>query len=91
MRTTTTTRSSSRRPTCPALAYAFGQGWGPGKDAKDQDFRFLPGSGKYKAGNGVYQDGGLVFQHPGGPWLAFFLAFQPQVFKTDANGNPLSA
>ena len=84
-----------------SLVHAFGQRWGPEKDVKDQYFRFLPGSGihdihmnqgnsgKYRADNGVYQDGGLVFQYPGGKWLAFFFAFQVQAFKTDAKGNPL--
>jgi len=83
-----------------ALVYAFGQKWGPETARKDQYFKFLPGngihdihmnqgnSGKYKRDNGVYQDGGLVFQYPNGRWLAFFLAFQSQSFKTDNQGNP---
>lgn len=86
-----------------SLIHAFGERWGPEKDVKDQCFKFLPGSGihdihmnqgnsgKYKADNGAYQDGGLVFQYPGGKWLAFFFAFQVQTFKTDAKGNPLPA
>lgn len=86
-----------------SLIHAFGERWGPEKDAKDQYFKFLPGSGihdihmnqgnsgKYKADNGVYQDGGLVFQYPGGKWLAFFFAFQVQTFKTDAKGHPVPA
>ncbi len=86
-----------------SLVYAFGEKWGPEKDRKDQYFKFLPGngihdihmnqgnSGKYKADNGVYQDGGLVFQYPGGKWLAFFFAFQSQAFNTDAKGHPLPA
>jgi len=86
-----------------SLAYAFGERWGPEKDTKDSCFKFLPGngihdihmnqgnSGKYKADNGVYQDGGLVFQYPSGKWLAFFFAFQSQAFNTDAKGHPLAA
>lgn len=52
-------------------------------------------SGKYRKDNGIWQDGGLVFWYPGtskaapGRWLAFFLAFQSQSFKTDGNGNPM--
>lgn len=48
-------------------------------------------SGKYKKDNGVYQDGGLVFQYPNGKWQAFFFAFQSQTFDTDDQGNPRAA
>ena len=84
-----------------SLIYAFGQKWGPEPGKKDQYFKFVPGngihdihmnqgnSGKYKKDNGVYQDGGLVFQYPNGKWQAFFFAFQSQSFKTDAGGNPI--
>ena len=83
-----------------SLVYAFGEKWGPEKDKKDQYFKFLPGNGihdihmnqgnggKYKKDNGVYQDGGLVFEYPGGTWQAFFFAFQSQTFDTDEVGNP---
>ena len=82
------------------LLYAFGEKWGPEKETKDKYFKFLPGngihdihmnqgnSGKYRVDNGVYQDGGLVFQYPDGKWTAFFFAFQSQTFDTDDNGNP---
>ena len=84
-----------------SVIHAFGQKWGPEPSTKDKYFKFVPGngihdihmnqgnSGKYKKDNGVYQDGGLVFQYPNGKWLAFFLAFQSQSFKTDAGGNPV--
>jgi len=80
--------------------YAFGEKWGPEKNKPDQYFRFVPGngihdihmnqgnSGKYKKDNGVYQDGAIVFEYPGGKCLAFFFAFQSQSFDTDAAGNP---
>ncbi len=83
-----------------SVIHAFGEKWGPEKNKPDQYFRFVPGngihdihmnqgnSGKYKKDNGVYQDGGLVFQYPGGKWLAFFFAFQSQSFDTDNAGNP---
>jgi len=86
-----------------SLVYAFGERWGPEKNTRDQYFRFVPGngihdihmnqgnSGKYKKDNGVYQDGGLVFEHPGPKWIAFFFAFQSQTFDTDEAGNPRSA
>jgi uncharacterized protein YukJ len=85
-----------------SLIYAFGEKWGPETDKKDQYFKFLPGngihdihmnqgnSGKYMKDNGVYQDGGLIFQYPNGKWVAFFFAFQSQTFKTDNKGNPMS-
>jgi uncharacterized protein YukJ len=83
-----------------SLIYAFGEKWGPEKKKKDQYFKFVPGngihdihmnqgnSGRYKQDNGVYQDGGLVFQYPGGKRLAFFFSFQSQTFDTDNKGNP---
>lgn len=83
-----------------SLIYAFGEKWGPEKDKKDRYFKFLPGNGihdihmnqgnggKYKKYNGVYQDGGLVFQYPNGKWQAFFFAFLSQTFDTDDKGNP---
>lgn len=79
--------------------YAFGAAWGPEAKA-DQYFRFKPGSGvhdihmnqgnggQYKKDNGIYQDGGLVFEYPGGKWQAFFFAFQSQTFDTDSQGQP---
>ena len=86
-----------------SIIYAFGERWGPEKNKRDQYFKFVPGngihdihmnqgnSGKYKKDNGVYQDGGLVIEHPGGKWLAFFFAFQSQSFETDDAGNPRRA
>lgn len=86
-----------------SVIYAFGEKWGPEKGKPDQYFRFVPGngihdihmnqgnSGKYKRDNGVYQDGGLVIEYPGGDVLAFFLAFQSQSFETDDAGNPRKA
>lgn len=83
-----------------SLIYAFGEKWGPEKDRKDQYFKFVPGngihdihmnqgnSGKYAKDNGVFQDGGLVFEYPDGKWQAFFFAFQSQTFDTDNKGNP---
>jgi uncharacterized protein YukJ len=83
-----------------SLIYAFGEKWGPEIDKKDQYFKFLPGNGihdihmnqgnggKYTADNGIYQDGGLVFQYPDGKWQAFFFAFQSQTFNTSETGQP---
>ncbi|MEP6538785.1 MAG: YukJ family protein [Bryobacteraceae bacterium] len=74
--------------------YAFGAKWGP-ETKKDQYFKFTPGNGihdihmnqgndKSHAGDdGVFHDGCLIFQHPGGKYRAFFLAFQSQSFHTD--------
>ena len=84
-----------------ALVYALGQRWGPENGKADQYFHFSPGngihdihmnqgnSGKYQADNGIYQDGALILSYPGGGWLAVFLAFQSQTFKTDDHGNPI--
>lgn len=74
--------------------YAFGDRWGP-ETAPDKYFKFVPGngvhdihmnqgnSGQYKKDDGVYQDGALVFDYPGGELRAFFFAFQSQSFNTD--------
>lgn len=84
-----------------SLVYAFGERWGPEPERKDQYFKFLPGNGvhdihlnqgnggRYRADNGVYQDGALVFQYPGDKWLAFYFAFQSQSFNTDGQGHPV--
>jgi uncharacterized protein YukJ len=83
-----------------ALVYALGERWGAEPGKPDQYFHFSPGngihdihmnqgnSGKYKADNGIFQDGGLILSYPGGDWLAVFLAFQSQSFQTDDHGNP---
>lgn len=85
-----------------SIVYAFGSKWGPEKDKKDRYFRFLPGLGihdihmnqgngaGYRKDNGVFQDGGLIFEYPNGKRQAFFFAFQSQTFATDdKTGNPL--
>ncbi len=83
-----------------SMIHAFGEKWGPETTKADQYFGFKPGNGihdihmnqgnadNWKKDNGVYQDGGIVFQYPDG-WKAFFFAFQSQTFKTDARGNAL--
>jgi uncharacterized protein YukJ len=85
-----------------SVVYAFGSKWGPEKDKKDRYFRFLPGNGihdihmnqgngaGYRKDNGVFQDGGLIFEYPNGKHQAFFFAFQSQTFSTDdKTGNAL--
>ena len=77
-----------------SMVYAFGARWGP-EAAKDQYFHFVPGDGVHNIhmnqGNdpghanedGVYHDGCLIFADPNGNYLAFYLAFQSQSFRTD--------
>jgi uncharacterized protein YukJ len=78
-----------------ALVYAFGQQWGP-EPQRDKIFGFKPGSGihdihmnqgndaGHKGDDGVWQDGGLIFQFPDQKqWVAFFLKFQSQAWHTD--------
>ncbi len=85
-----------------AVLYAFGETWGP-QTKEDKIFHFHLGngvhdihmnqgsSGKFKADNGVWQDGGLLIHFPSeNQWVAVFLAFQSQAFHTnDSNGDPL--
>lgn len=78
-----------------ALVYAFGQRWGPEEKA-DQYFGFKPGNGihdihmnqgnvgRFKRDDGVWQDGGLLFEFPRqNQWTAIFLKFQSQSWHTD--------
>ncbi|HEX2735811.1 MAG TPA: DUF2278 family protein [Polyangiaceae bacterium] len=79
-----------------AVLYAFGERWGPEAQIKDKIFGFLPGNGVHdihmNQGNdpghagddGVWQDGGLLFQFPQtGEWVAILLKFQSQAWHTD--------
>lgn len=78
-----------------SFVYAFGQRWGP-EDKADKYFGFKPGNGIHdihmNQGNlggfvkddGVWQDGGLIFQFPQQTqWSAVFLKFQSQSWHTD--------
>lgn len=87
-----------------ALIYAFGERWGPEANKKDKIFGFLPGNGihdihmnqgndpGHKRDDGVWQDGGLLFQFPNAnQWVAIFLRFQSQAWHTDEKtGHALS-
>jgi len=79
-----------------AFLYAFGERWGPESQNKDKIFGFLPGNGihdihmnqgndaRYKKDDGVWQDGGLIFQFPKvNQWVAIFLKFESQAWHTD--------
>jgi uncharacterized protein YukJ len=80
-----------------AFIYAFGQPWGPNPRQYDGVFHFKPEAGLHNVhmnqGNseffahddGVWQDGGLVFQFGNGPddWVAVLLKFQSQSWHTD--------
>lgn len=78
-----------------ALVYAFGQRWGPENKA-DRYFGYKPGNGihdihmnqgnigRFVQDDGVWQDGGLLFEFPGqNQWTAVFLKFQSQSWHTD--------
>jgi uncharacterized protein YukJ len=78
-----------------ALVYAFGERWGPERQA-DKIFHFQPGNGvhdihmnqgnvgRFAQDDGVYQDGGLLLHFPSTQqWVAIFLAFQSQAWHTD--------
>jgi uncharacterized protein YukJ len=79
-----------------ALVYAFGERWGPERNTRDKIFGFLPGngvhdihmnqgnSGRFRADDGVWQDGALLIQLAGeSRWVGIFLAFQSQAWHTD--------
>jgi uncharacterized protein YukJ len=78
-----------------AVVYAFGETWGP-ETQKDKYFGFQPGQGihdihmnqanvgRFTSDDGVWQDGGLLFQFPTQErWIAIFLKFQSQTWHTD--------
>ncbi|GAB2736806.1 YukJ family protein [Salinifilum aidingensis] len=85
-----------------AHAYVFGEPWGP-EEEPDEVFGFQPGNGvhsvhmnqgnseEYRDDNGVWQDGGLLLHFAGEDrWVAIFLAFQSQAWRTDdETGHPL--
>ncbi|MER7752486.1 YukJ family protein [Kitasatospora sp. NPDC097643] len=79
-----------------AALYVFGQRFGPEPGIPDKVFGFLPGngvhdihlnqgnSGRFRADDGVYQDGALLIHRPAEDrWTAIFLAFQSQSWHTD--------
>ncbi len=85
-----------------ARLHAYGTRWGPEPDVPDQVFGFLPGNGIHDVhmnqgnsdehwhDNGIWSDGGLIFHEPARHrWSAVFLAFQPQSWHTDDQGNPI--
>ena len=87
-----------------ALVYAFGERWGPETNKADKHFGFVPGNGihdihmnqgnvgRFTKDDGVWQDGGLLFQFPRqDQWTAVFLKFQSQSWHTDdQTGHTLS-
>ncbi|MGH4022016.1 MAG: DUF2278 family protein [Pseudonocardiaceae bacterium] len=79
-----------------ARLYAYGERWGPERTTRDKIFGFLPGngvhdihmnqgnSGRFRADDGVWQDGGMLIHFPGeSRWVGLFLAFQSQAWHTD--------
>jgi uncharacterized protein YukJ len=72
-----------------ATIHVFGAMFEDANEAGVHDIHMNQGNdGKWKADNGVYQDGGLVMVFPSGRHAAMFFAFQTQSWNTDRNGNP---
>jgi uncharacterized protein YukJ len=77
-----------------AEVFALGNPWPP-EHKKDQYFHFTPGRGvhdlhmnqgsppPHDREDGVWQDGGLILRFPDDTAVAFFFAFQSQVWDTD--------
>ncbi len=75
--------------------YAFGALYTTGNGIHDIHMNQGNPPSDHGADNGVWQDGLLVFQMPGASggapeWVAVFIAFQEQVWATDASGNPIA-
>lgn len=82
-----------------AHVYVFGSWWrGRAFDA-DRFFETDQGvhdvhmnqgnAGRFQSDDGIFQDGGLLFWYPTQGWVGFFLAFNTQVWVTDAKGHRL--
>jgi uncharacterized protein YukJ len=84
-----------------AELFAIGAPWGPEPRKADKVFGFRPGRGIHNIhmnqGNGpghrfedgIWQDGALFVHFPTQPrWVAIFLAFQSQSWRTDQHGHP---
>ena len=73
--------------------YAFGSAFADsGRVDGIHDIHMNQGNpaGSHSGDNGIWQDGGLIANLPAqNTWIAIFLAFQTQSWKTDNNGNPL--
>jgi uncharacterized protein YukJ len=73
------------------IVYAFGSRYTSGNGIHDIHMNQGNPPSDHGADNGIWQDGLLVFSMPASSqWVALFLAFQEQVWSTDANGNPTS-
>lgn len=73
------------------VIYAFGSRYTSGNGIHDIHMNQGNPANDHGADNGIWQDGLLVFSMPAGSqWVAIFLAFQEQVWSTDADGNPAS-
>jgi uncharacterized protein YukJ len=83
-----------------AQIYALGEPWGPEPNTRDKIFGFRPGNGlhnvhmnqgndaRHRGEDGLWQDGALFIQLPTqARWVAIFLAFQSQSWKTDGRGH----
>lgn len=84
--------------------YAFGSAWGPEPTEPDEVFGFEPGRGmhdvhmnqgnpphdRHARDNGTWRDGALFLRlKRERRWVAVFLAFQSQDWRTDEAGFPL--
>lgn len=80
--------------------YVFGSKFGP-EDKTDPIFGFHPSqgmhnvhmnqgnAGKWRKDNGIWQDGGILI-HKRDRWVALFLAFLTQSWKTNEKGDPVN-
>jgi uncharacterized protein YukJ len=69
--------------------YAFGSRYTTGNGIHDIHMNQGNPASDHGTDNGTWQDGLLIFSMPASAqWVAIFLAFQDQVWATDANGNP---
>ncbi len=78
------------------IIYAFGAQYTSGNGIHDIHMNQGNPPSNHGSDNGVWQDGLLVLSMSGSEagaaqWVAIYIAFQEQIWSTDANGNPVSA
>lgn len=74
-----------------AVVYAFGDAFPRHDGIHDIHMnQGNPKQGGHSKDNGIFQDGGVLFQFPGQDrWVAVFIAFQTESWRTDDRGNPV--
>jgi len=69
--------------------YVFGAPYNNGLGVHDIHMNQGDPPGRFQALDGIWQDGGVIVERPGGELVAFLVKFKTQSFNTDNNGLPI--